>query len=338
MLFKQLMGVDAAGEFHCTGVVCGVPLRLRASCSALAAGGAPSSASKSGQAMNPCRSSHCCFLTPCRSSALRCLSCVLVPGFCRDQIVQWILQNTADSQAGGSAGQYVDPYTGASAYVPPAPSGRGAGGAGGSSSGGYGVTGGGADPFTGGVAARPLHLPAKSYLIYDQVTGTALVALAGRLHRHHQAAWQACGKDCRELPDGSLIRCLYGGTSRLRRPAIVNSRGLDGVGNTCCSTCPLQVPGREAIRKKIAELSAAVSAGGDEGAAAALSEAELADGGALDDLLSRQGLESGRKLDFLISFETSYPLLPPVAGTGCYAGQGASSPGPRASRNAVVTS
>ncbi|KAL4433027.1 hypothetical protein ABPG77_006454 [Micractinium sp. CCAP 211/92] len=138
-----------------------------------------------------------------------------LPATYKDQIVQWILQNTADSQAGGSAGQYVDPYTGASAYVPPAPSGGGAGGAGGGSSGGYGVTGGGADPFTGGGAARPLHLPAKSYLIYDQV------------------------------------------------------------------------PGREAIRKKIAELSAAVSAGGDEGAAAALSEAELADGGALDDLLSR---------------------------------------------------
>ncbi|KAL4428166.1 hypothetical protein ABPG75_002255 [Micractinium tetrahymenae] len=138
-----------------------------------------------------------------------------LPSTYMEQIVQWILQNTADSQAGGGGGQYVDPYTGASAYVPPAPSGGGAGGAAGSAAGGYGVTGGGVDPFTGGGAARPLHLPAKSYLIYDQV------------------------------------------------------------------------PGREAIRKKIAELSAAVAAGGGEGAAAALSEAELADGGALNGLLSR---------------------------------------------------
>lgn len=88
---------------------------------------------------------------------------------CREQIVQWILQNTAGVQAGGGAGQYVDPYTGASAYVPTAPGGAGTG-AGGANAGGDGVTGGGADPFTGGGAARPLHLPAKSYLIYDQVT------------------------------------------------------------------------------------------------------------------------------------------------------------------------
>lgn len=99
------------------------------------------------------------------------------PQVCREQIVQWILQNTSDSQAGGGTGQYVDPYTGSSAYVPSAPS--GGGGAGGSSSGGYGVTGGGADPFTGGGAARPLHLPAKSYLIYDQVTAKRACSLGG---------------------------------------------------------------------------------------------------------------------------------------------------------------
>lgn len=50
-----------------------------------------------------------------------------------------------------------------------------------------------------------------------------------------------------------------------------------------------QVPARDAIRKKIVEFSAAVAAGGSEAAAAALSEAELADGGALDSLLSRWG-------------------------------------------------
>lgn len=114
-----------------------------------------------------------------------CLPC------CREQIVQFILQNTA-SDAGPSSSSFVDPYTGAAAYVPPAPgvgSGTPAGGYAGSSAdpytgvgayvppagsgaggeGKYAVTGGGADPYTGGGAAPPRHLPAKSYLVYDQV-------------------------------------------------------------------------------------------------------------------------------------------------------------------------
>lgn len=116
----------------------------------------------------------------------------------REQVVQFILQNTAADS--GPPGQFVDPYTGAGAYVPPPPSagpsgadpsgggsfvggsadpftGTGAyvpsssvgGGSGGSAAGGYGVTGGGADPFTGGGAALPRHLPARNYLIFDQV-------------------------------------------------------------------------------------------------------------------------------------------------------------------------
>lgn len=94
-------------------------------------------------------------------------------------MVEFILRNTQGGVQAAAAGQYVDPFTGASAYVPPATSGgAGSGGAGGSSSGGggYAVTGGGADPFTGGGAAPLTHLPAKSYLVYDQVGG-----LAGRL-------------------------------------------------------------------------------------------------------------------------------------------------------------
>lgn len=47
------------------------------------------------------------------------------------------------------------------------------------------------------------------------------------------------------------------------------------------------MPGRDAIRRKIAELSGAVAAGGGDAAAAALDAAELAEGGALDGLLSR---------------------------------------------------
>lgn len=90
---------------------------------------------------------------------------------CREQIVQFILQNTAADTAGpSSSGQFVDPYTGAAAYVPPSTGGSSGGnGLGGGGGGGYGVTGGGADPFTGGGVAPPRHLPAKSYLIYDQV-------------------------------------------------------------------------------------------------------------------------------------------------------------------------
>ena len=68
---------------------------------------------------------------------------------------------------------YVDPYTGASAYVPSYGSGGGSGSGGNSA----GVTGGGADPFTGGgaAAAAPRHIPAKGYLIFDQVgAGLAL--------------------------------------------------------------------------------------------------------------------------------------------------------------------
>lgn len=52
---------------------------------------------------------------------------------------------------------------------------------------------------------------------------------------------------------------------------------------------PPQVPARDAIRKKIAEFSAAVAGSGGEAASAALSEAEMADGGALDALLTRWG-------------------------------------------------
>lgn len=127
---------------------------------------------------------------------------------CREQVVQFILQNTA-ADAGPSSGTYVDPYTGAAAYVPPAPGGssgapaggtdpytgsgayvpQAGGGAGGG--GGYGVTGGGADPYTGGGPAPPRHLPAKAYLIYDQVgaprAGRACKLrpqLAGRQARH----------------------------------------------------------------------------------------------------------------------------------------------------------
>ncbi len=70
----------------------------------------------------------------------------------REQIVQFILQNTQDTAAfHNPVPMNVDPYTGSGAYVPgtagPVPGSRGpAGGVGN----GYAVTGGGADPYTGG--------------------------------------------------------------------------------------------------------------------------------------------------------------------------------------------
>lgn len=103
---------------------------------------------------------------------------------CRDQVVEFILANTAADTSAAPSGTYVDPY-GAGAYVPPPPSAPGAAAAGGFAGGsadpftgagayvpaasGGGVTGGGADPFTGGGAAPPRHVPAKAYLVYDQV-------------------------------------------------------------------------------------------------------------------------------------------------------------------------
>lgn len=87
-----------------------------------------------------------------------------LPTSFKEQIVAFIMQNTGQpsgsAQAGGS---FVDPYTGAAAYVPPAPTQQ----AGGPAAGGFAVTGGGADPFTGGGAAVACHTPAKGYLLFD---------------------------------------------------------------------------------------------------------------------------------------------------------------------------
>lgn len=93
-----------------------------------------------------------------------------LPGTYKEQIVQFIMQNTTASSGsgGGGAGMYVDPYTGASAYVPPPP---------GASTGDFApvgtnsaaVTGGGVDPFTG--SGRPItavnHLPAKAFYLFE---------------------------------------------------------------------------------------------------------------------------------------------------------------------------
>lgn len=86
----------------------------------------------------------------------------------KEQIVQFIIQNTGNAGPVPS-GNYVDPFTGGSAYVPP-PISTAPGTAGVAPSSDYMVTGGGADPFTG--VARPTsapqrHLPAKKYLVFD---------------------------------------------------------------------------------------------------------------------------------------------------------------------------
>jgi len=96
-----------------------------------------------------------------------------LPGTYKEQIVQFIMQNTTASIGSGSGGggagggAYVDPYTGASAYVPPAP---------GTSTGGVApvttnnaVTGGGVDPFTGSnrPSAAVKHLPAKAFYLFE---------------------------------------------------------------------------------------------------------------------------------------------------------------------------
>jgi hypothetical protein len=126
-----------------------------------------------------CKSLLSTFFWPClmRWSAMHrpdraCLPCLpaCLPS-CREQIVGFILSSTQGAVQAPSGAGYVDPYTGASAYVPPTTSGFGGGSSGGGGGSGA-VTGGGADPFTGGGgggAAPPRHIPAKAYLIYDQV-------------------------------------------------------------------------------------------------------------------------------------------------------------------------
>lgn len=89
-----------------------------------------------------------------------------LPAQFKEQIVQFIMQNTGGSSSGASAppGAYVDPFTGASAYVPPATQSapRAAPGA------QLGAaTGGGVDPFTGRSAAANQHLPARAFLLFD---------------------------------------------------------------------------------------------------------------------------------------------------------------------------
>jgi hypothetical protein len=101
------------------------------------------------------------------SKKASCSSC-LAPLPCREQVVQFIIQSTGGA-VGPGVSVNMDPFTGAGAYVPPAaPEGALGGGMG-----SYAVTGGGADPFTGGAAApqRPLHIPATQVLVYDAVPG-----------------------------------------------------------------------------------------------------------------------------------------------------------------------
>jgi phospholipase A-2-activating protein len=95
-----------------------------------------------------------------------------LPGTYKEQIVQFIMQNTTASiggrGGGGGGSSYVDPYTGASAYVPPPPA---------TSTGDFApvatnnaVTGGGVDPFTGSgrsIAAAGNHLPAKAFYFFE---------------------------------------------------------------------------------------------------------------------------------------------------------------------------
>lgn len=87
----------------------------------------------------------------------------------REQIVAFILQNTAAARQGrgsgndDTTGRYVDPYTGAPAYVPPPPSTST------QQQQQYAITGGGADPYTGsgGLAAAKKHVPLTSYMVFD---------------------------------------------------------------------------------------------------------------------------------------------------------------------------
>jgi phospholipase A-2-activating protein len=97
-----------------------------------------------------------------------------LPEAYKEQIVVFVLQNTGGGGSGsggggggGGGGQYVDPFTGASAYVPPAPGAARPAAAPAPPAGAGGATGGGADPFTGEAAGARRHLPARGPLLYD---------------------------------------------------------------------------------------------------------------------------------------------------------------------------
>ena len=118
----------------------------------------------------------------------------------KEQIVQFILQNVDDVR-GGAPG-FVDPYTGASAYVPQstttAPTGVGAGP--------------NVDPFTGGAAA-PLavvkHCPAKSFLLFDAMP--PMQALVKKMKEF----WGTTAPS--SLPFDSLVESSEGGAGALNK-------------------------------------------------------------------------------------------------------------------------
>uniref|UniRef100_A0A1D2A6R5 Phospholipase A-2-activating protein n=1 Tax=Auxenochlorella protothecoides TaxID=3075 RepID=A0A1D2A6R5_AUXPR len=107
-------------------------------------------------------------------AADRFLAAEDLPTSYREQIVSFILQNTPSGQSlpGASSGHAGDPFTGANAYVPGAPSAappmR-------PSPGLTSVVGGGPDPFTGS-AATPGLIPAARYLVFDALPDPAAVA------------------------------------------------------------------------------------------------------------------------------------------------------------------
>lgn len=99
-----------------------------------------------------------------------------LPTTYQEQIVQFIIQNTGGavqpSPIGG--GEFVDPFTGANAYVPRPPvSGVSNGGGAPSLSSAAATmatttaTGGGVDPYTGSQSSVEKHIPARHYLLYD---------------------------------------------------------------------------------------------------------------------------------------------------------------------------
>ena len=77
--------------------------------------------------------------------------------------------------ASATAAAAADPFTGAGAYVPP-PAAGGGGGAAPVGPGGFAVTGGGADPFTGTARATAATPPLPTYAIFDASPRAAAVA------------------------------------------------------------------------------------------------------------------------------------------------------------------
>lgn len=133
-----------------------------------------------------------------------------LPTTYREQIANFIVTNSHGAVTMSDVPMNVDPFTGGGAYVPGgAPSSRGPGGG----SGSHQVTGGGADPFTGGSsaaapAAAPSHTPATVFVTFASAPNTEAIARKVRESSGQVGAAELALSDEEATPGGVLDQLL----------------------------------------------------------------------------------------------------------------------------------